>query len=355
MAKVGQGDPRWLVSNRADGQNVGDWHWKESDLTPWAKQTLTSRLADLALVESDAVRVVVTKASGFDGDVTVSTRKGRKIFFYDLAIDLEWKGEFLAAPADGAPAFSCTGKIHLSDIEQDSRVEDFQFKLSVAGAESEHHKTVKELVRTKGMAAIGDVIAKFNTELRHHAGVASEGAPPTAATPAAVDKPADSAASAAASDAANASTASSVVATESVALSSGTTIKTATVKLTQTFRCRPRDIVDALTDPGRVRGFTQDASAVVCSKAGDPFKLYDGTVSGTLVAVAEDKLSLDWRLREWPRDHFARIDMKMSFANDQTTLEFVASRVPATEKDNLGRAFDHYYWSRIKHVFGYGA
>jgi activator of HSP90 ATPase len=175
MAKVGQGDPRWLVSNRADGQNVGDWHWKESDLTPWAKETLTSRLKALVLVEDESVRVVVTKASGFDGDVTVSTRKGRKIFFYDLAIDLEWSGEFKVPPAESA--FSCTGKIHLSDIEQDSRVEDFQFTLSVAGAESANHRTVKELVRTKGMAAIGDVVAQFSTELRHHAGVASEGTP----------------------------------------------------------------------------------------------------------------------------------------------------------------------------------
>jgi activator of HSP90 ATPase len=110
-----------------------------------------------------------------------------------------------------------------------------------------------------------------------------------------------------------------------------------------------------LTDPARVRGFTQDASAVVGSKAGDAFKLYDGTVTGTVVSVADDALSLDWRLREWPRDHFARIDMKLTFANDQSTLDFVASRVPAAEKDNLERAFDHYYWTRIKHVFGYGA
>ena len=27
MAKVGEGDPRWIVSDRDDGQNVGQWHW----------------------------------------------------------------------------------------------------------------------------------------------------------------------------------------------------------------------------------------------------------------------------------------------------------------------------------------
>jgi hypothetical protein len=27
MAKVGEGDPRWLVENRPDGRNVLGWHW----------------------------------------------------------------------------------------------------------------------------------------------------------------------------------------------------------------------------------------------------------------------------------------------------------------------------------------
>ena len=27
MAKEGEGDPRWIVSERADGKNVDGWHW----------------------------------------------------------------------------------------------------------------------------------------------------------------------------------------------------------------------------------------------------------------------------------------------------------------------------------------
>jgi hypothetical protein len=38
MAKVGEGDPRWIVQNRADGTNVNQWHWTESDFTGWAKK-----------------------------------------------------------------------------------------------------------------------------------------------------------------------------------------------------------------------------------------------------------------------------------------------------------------------------
>lgn len=27
MAKVGEGDPRWIVTGREDGKNVNNWHW----------------------------------------------------------------------------------------------------------------------------------------------------------------------------------------------------------------------------------------------------------------------------------------------------------------------------------------
>ena len=29
MAKWGEGDPRWIVEQRADSHNVNNWHWKE--------------------------------------------------------------------------------------------------------------------------------------------------------------------------------------------------------------------------------------------------------------------------------------------------------------------------------------
>jgi activator of HSP90 ATPase len=361
MAKIGQGDPRWLVSVRDDGKNVGNWHWNESDLTPWAKKTLTARLERLSLVDDAAWSVAVTAASAFDGDVTLSTRKGKKIYFYDLSIELDFAASRKPAADDAAdaPAFSCSGKIKLSDIEQDSRPDDFSSVVSLVGADcsSAAHQTVKQLVKTAGIRAIAAVVETFNNDLRALAGStnapssssrgnSSDAAPADATaatvTPAAVDAPTATATAESAP----------VVVTETA---TGTKLKTTTLKLTHVFRCLPRDIVTALTDPARVRGFTLEGSSVVASKPGEPFKLYDGTVSGTLVETTDKSITLDWRLREWPRDHHARVAMSMTFANDQTSMEFVASGVPAAEKENTQRAWDHFYWQRIKHVFGYGA
>jgi len=38
MAKVGEGDARWIVEDRADGTNVNNWHWKEKDALSWSEK-----------------------------------------------------------------------------------------------------------------------------------------------------------------------------------------------------------------------------------------------------------------------------------------------------------------------------
>ena len=59
MAKVGEGDARWIVADRADGTNVNAWHWEERDVLPWAKR----RLQELLGKTLDALSVCATKAS----------------------------------------------------------------------------------------------------------------------------------------------------------------------------------------------------------------------------------------------------------------------------------------------------
>ena len=44
MAKLGEGDARWIVTERADGTNVHGWHWAEKDVSSWAKQRLNELL-----------------------------------------------------------------------------------------------------------------------------------------------------------------------------------------------------------------------------------------------------------------------------------------------------------------------
>ena len=37
MAKLGEGDQRWIVEERKDGANVHGWHWVEKDCKEWTR------------------------------------------------------------------------------------------------------------------------------------------------------------------------------------------------------------------------------------------------------------------------------------------------------------------------------
>ena len=45
MAKVGEADDRWIVEERADGANVGGWHWQEKDAFGWSRERFNDLLA----------------------------------------------------------------------------------------------------------------------------------------------------------------------------------------------------------------------------------------------------------------------------------------------------------------------
>jgi len=362
MAKLGEGDPRWLVQIREDGKNVGGWHWEEGDLTPWAKETLTYRLKSLKLVDSDEVHAYVTKASNFDGDVTVSQRKGRRIYFYDLSIDLEWKGEL----KDGSLK-DCVGKILLSDIEQEKPANEFDFKLSVTGGETDAHRKIKEAVRTEGMKTITAVIEEFAKQLRDRAGIAIENNNKSSKTDdeksstsnaMAVDNattPATTTTTTATSSSAAATSTTSTTSTETPAAASTLVKKSNASVLKQKleFLCRPSDLLDCFVERPRVVAYTQDSRAIVPVKAGDKFVTYDGAVSGTAVELSPTKIVLMWRLKAWPAGVEARVTLSMRFENSKTMMDFEATGLPAGEKENTAQAWNHFYWTRIRAVFGY--
>ncbi|TNN27274.1 Activator heat shock protein ATPase 1 [Liparis tanakae] len=62
MAKWGEGDPRWIVEERADATNVNNWHWTERDATTWSSDKLKWLLVGLS-VEGGEGRCEVTEVS----------------------------------------------------------------------------------------------------------------------------------------------------------------------------------------------------------------------------------------------------------------------------------------------------
>lgn len=95
MAKVGEGDDRWIVKDREDGKNCNNWHWSEISLTDWAKERLTERLVGIMAMEEGSSQgfCKVTELDKCTGDVTVQSRKQKKFPLYELELKLKWEGQ----------------------------------------------------------------------------------------------------------------------------------------------------------------------------------------------------------------------------------------------------------------------
>uniref|UniRef100_A0A3Q3L423 Activator of Hsp90 ATPase AHSA1-like N-terminal domain-containing protein n=1 Tax=Labrus bergylta TaxID=56723 RepID=A0A3Q3L423_9LABR len=92
MAKWGEGDPRWIVEERADATNVNNWHWTERDATNWSSDKLKSLVLGLT-VENDEGSCEVTEVGKLEGEASINNRKGKLIFFYEWNMKATWTGE----------------------------------------------------------------------------------------------------------------------------------------------------------------------------------------------------------------------------------------------------------------------
>ena len=77
MAKLGEGDPRWIVEQRADGSNVNQWHWTEKDVTQWVKTRVRELLQNQVILEKRAMMIRTTILDKVDGEANLYNRKGK--------------------------------------------------------------------------------------------------------------------------------------------------------------------------------------------------------------------------------------------------------------------------------------
>eukprot|EP00184_Porphyridium_aerugineum_P001972 CAMPEP_0184706204 /NCGR_PEP_ID=MMETSP0313-20130426/36639_1 /TAXON_ID=2792 /ORGANISM="Porphyridium aerugineum, Strain SAG 1380-2" /LENGTH=483 /DNA_ID=CAMNT_0027167751 /DNA_START=248 /DNA_END=1700 /DNA_ORIENTATION=- len=105
MAKVGEGDSRWIVEEREDGRNVNNWHWSERNVSKWAYERVKQLLSQIQIIDAyDADRKVKCTISSVDkveGDAVLYNRKGKLKTVHDLKVSGKWKAQIL--DRDGNP------------------------------------------------------------------------------------------------------------------------------------------------------------------------------------------------------------------------------------------------------------
>ena len=188
MAKLGEEDPRWIVSDRADGTNINGWHWEETNKMTFCKDYFESQLNTRERDETKNGEkwfrlvsetfgnemVVVRKFSisnaSVEGECSVSTRKkGKKFGVFDLKVTMQYEVEVECAVktkkkkkkeeenVDGLDgeeeeekeeeetmkACAVKGEISLKEFSSLNEAEEYEWTTKTTGGEEEAKAIVK--------------------------------------------------------------------------------------------------------------------------------------------------------------------------------------------------------------------
>lgn len=337
MAKWGEGDPRWIVEERADGTNADNWHWTEKNATAWSKKTITDLVLDLA-VEDGSGKAKITEVDTFSGDVIANQRKGKLIFFYEVNLKLKWKGE----TADGDDV---KGSLACDNLSEENDADDLEFSCKMDSDETADRRKVKDLMRKKGANLVRGQLEKWMKLLKEEyatnlikppAGNVAQNAPVSA--PVKTTKAATTTSTA-----------------PSQAASTSSSKKFVTIKASDEFKCKATDLWAAICTEERVRAYTQ-SDCKIDPKVGGEFSLFSGNVTGVFQELSHPTvIKQAWRFKHWPAGHFSDVTLKLTETDDKTKLELVQTNVPESDRESTQQGWRTHQWERMKAILGFGS
>ncbi|XP_072129516.1 activator of 90 kDa heat shock protein ATPase homolog 1-like isoform X2 [Mobula birostris] len=333
MAKWGQGDPRWIVEERADATNVNNWHWTERDASNWSVDKLKSLLLAVS-VENDEGVCKVTEVTKSDGEASINNRKGKLIFFFEWNIHLSWRGT-------SKTGVKYNGTVEIPNLSDENDIDEVD--VIVALVKDEPETKLLDLMKTDGADQIRKALANYVDTLKLEFtqgmilptvnGVQKE---QTQSKPK-IDLQTKIATSQLPSQ------------TKSV----GVKIPTCKINLKDEFMTSPEELYKIFITEELVQAFTHASAAVEATKGGK-FRLLDGSVSGEfLELVSDQRIIMKWRYKSWPAEHYATIKLTFLGKNDGTELQVECRGVPLGEEDQTKAGWQRYYFNGIKQTFGY--
>uniref|UniRef100_H3D4C7 Activator of 90 kDa heat shock protein ATPase homolog 1 n=1 Tax=Tetraodon nigroviridis TaxID=99883 RepID=H3D4C7_TETNG len=337
MAKWGEGDPRWIVEERADATNVNNWHWTERDATNWSSEKLKSLMLGLR-VEGEEGSCEVTEVSKVEGEASINNRKGKLIFFYEWILKATWTGQ-------SKTGVKYKGTVEVPNLSDENDMEDLDICISLNKDEPDTPLTA--LMKTKGAdkirKALGSYVGFLKSEFTQGMIL------PTANG---VAKPQTSSQAKAKVDKVQQISSSSSTAAP---VNTGVKIPTCKFTLKDKFLTSPADLYRVFLNQEMVQAFTK-APASVDGTRGGKFRLLDGNVLGDFTElVSDEKIVMKWRYNNWPSEHYATVAMTFVDLCSETELKVEYRGVPDNEEERTKEGWKRYYFEAIKQTFGFGA
>lgn len=291
MARMGEGDTRWIVEDRPDGANVHNWHWAETNCLDWSKNFFNKALSDRTLLNGEGdLFIKIKKVEKLDGEAYVNVRKGKIIPGYELNLVVSWEGE--VKDSDGNSLAKSEGTVDIPYISDENADEDPEMRVTVKD-DGPVGKRLKDAFLAKGKPFVLE-------QVRAYVSAMSNGGPAKEELEVkkAVKKSSDENEGSDKKQAA----AVTVAAAEKKEVAKKEKKKEGfkTITMTEKFSCRAKDLFEILMDENRWKGFTQ-SNARISKEVNGEFSIFDGSVTGTNVELQEGKLIVQkWRFGSWP-------------------------------------------------------
>ncbi|XP_061551645.1 activator of 90 kDa heat shock protein ATPase homolog 1-like isoform X2 [Phycodurus eques] len=303
MAKWGEGDPRWIVEERADATNVNNWHWTERDATSWSSDKLKSLLLGLR-VENDEGSCEVTEVSKVEGEASINNRKGKLIFFYEWNLKATWTGMSKAG-------IKYQGSVEIPNLSDENDMDDLDISVSLNKDEPE--TPLVHLMKSKGAEnireALGNYVGFLKSEFTQGMIL------PTVNGVVQLQ----SSQSKAKTDKTRISSSSS--SSSAAAVNTGVKIPTCKFTMTEMFLTSPADLYKVFVNQ----------------------------------EVRDQKIVMKWRYNNWPCEHYATVTLTFVDRSSETELRVDCRGVPDDDEDWTKDGWRRFYFEAIKQTFGFGA
>jgi activator of HSP90 ATPase len=371
MAKIGETDPRWIVAERSDGVNVGNWHWTEKDCWGWAKERLPQLFKNLVIYEEGENKITIISIDELKGEMHINTRKGKVLHFYEFTLGLKWEGQYEGEKAEG--------KITFPEISGENDIDEHEVRVNVTKARDD--SKLRSLLLTQGLKVVrgklGELLSEFHA-MKGYLQDTSKVSTLTQAQPIVLSSsssstptptPTPTSTSTSTSAPVSSSTRSPAPATAPASASASASVpapapastnlkalpKTKTVKFELDFRASSADLFAALTDPRRMEAYTQ-SPVVLEPRIGGKFSMFGGNISGEFLDVKSNEYIVQkWRSSSWPEGHYSTVTIKFKDTGEGMRLKLKQTGVPATEAERTQAAWRENVFERIRRMFGYGS
>ncbi|XP_048852754.1 activator of 90 kDa heat shock protein ATPase homolog 1-like isoform X2 [Brienomyrus brachyistius] len=335
MAKWGEGDPRWIVEERADATNVNNWHWTERDVTSWSSDKLKELLLGVC-VESKEGSCEIAEVSKLEGEASINNRKGKLIYFYEWDVKAKWTGT-------STTGIVYKGNLEIPNLSDENDMDDID--ISVSLCKDEPDTPLLTLMKKEGVnkirTVLGGYVEYLKTEFTQGMILPTANGmnkqPPTPQSKG------------------NTQNLQPGTVSSTPSPSTGVKIPTCKFNLKETFLTSPEELYRVFLNEEMVQAFTHGPATVNGDKGGK-FRLLDGNVCGEFKElVPDEKIVMKWRFKTWPSEHYASITVHLVERGGETELKLECTGVPVSEEDRTKGGWQRYYFEAIKQTFGYGA